>query len=750
MKFFLQLLVIATCVVANPATRSMVCGQIATKAPNEAVVLSVNDVKGLPTRIAFGSCGHQTKPQPILNTVIESSPDLFIYLGDNIYGDTKDMKVLKQKYELLGSKPEFQKLRASTTVLSVWDDHDYGWNDAGKEYPFKAESKEIFMDFWRVPKNSDRRQHQGIYGEHRFTENGKTLQIILLDTRTFRDSLKRNPKPIPKGSSLKNQYQPDPSPEKTLLGSEQWNWLEETLKQPADLRIICSSIQFGHEYNGWESWTNLPTEQKKLVELIRSTGANGVVFISGDVHWGEISKRPFPGCYDLYDVTSSGLTEKWYNTEPNRYRVGEVYRKNHFGLIEIDWKPDNPTVNLSIVGLEGKAVAQHQFQLSELTFPKKAEQNTQTKNEKPNSPVLLDLDDHAFRQTVVDYEANQYLGHPTTCLLEDGKTILTVYPKGHGKGGIVYKKSVDGGLTWSERLATPKNWESSQEVPTLHRVEGPDGTKRLIMWSGLYPARLAVSEDDGDNWSELKPVGDWGGIVVMGFVEKVNTGPGHYLAMFHDNGMYIRGGDQKSPRGGPAGKRTNTMTLYTTKSTDGGLTWSDPQAIFAASDVHLCEPGCIRSPDGKRLAVLLRENARNKNSHIIFSDDEGQTWTAPKELPLSLTGDRHTGKYGPDGRLMISFRCRSPKSKSKIRPFEGDWVGWVGTWEDLVEGNEGQYFVRIKDNKRSYDTAYPGVEILPDGTFVATTYGHWTKGMPPYILSSRFKLSEIDELAKPN
>lgn len=359
--------------------------------------------------------------------------------------------------------------------------------------------------------------------------------------------------------------------------------------------------------------------------------------------------------------------------------------------------------------------------------------------EEPNDaiPVTIDLDDQQYRQVVVDHEHGQYLGHPTTCLLEDGRTILCVYPKGHGRGPIVYKRSHDGGQTWTDRLPTPDSWATSKEVPTIHRVTGPDGTKRLILWSGLYPARLAVSEDDGATWSELKPAGNWGGIVVMGFVEPLKTGRGHYVAMFHDDGRFFRAN----------GKATGVFTLYQTFSRDGGLTWSDPQAVFQSSDVHLCEPGCIRSPDGKRMAVLLRENARRKNSHVIFSDDEAKTWSQPRELPLALTGDRHTGKYADDGRLLISFRCNSPRSKAADRPFEGDWVGWVGTWQDLVEGRPGQYQIRLKDNKKGYDTTYPGVEILPDQTFVITTYGHWSAGQPPYIISTRLKLSELDKLA---
>ena len=358
----------------------------------------------------------------------------------------------------------------------------------------------------------------------------------------------------------------------------------------------------------------------------------------------------------------------------------------------------------------------------------------------PQPPVLLDLSDQTDRQVIVDREPGQYLGHPTTCLLEDGKTILCVYPKGHGRGPIVYKRSDDGGRTWSARLPTPKSWSTSREVPTVHRVVDAKGKKRLIVWSGLYPARLSVSEDDGGSWSELAPVGEWGGIVVMGFVEPLRTGKGNYLAMFHDDGRFF-----SNP---PTQRKERAFNLYSTFSNDGGLTWSFPNSVFESSAEHLCEPGCIRSPDGKTLAVLLRENSRRKNSHIIFSHDEGRTWTPPRELPLSLTGDRHTGKYSADGRLFISFRCISPRSESGQRPFEGDWVGWVGTWEDLLKGRDGQYVIRLKDNKKGYDTTYPGVEVLPDDTFVVTTYGHWDEGEEPYILSTRFQLSELDQMAR--
>jgi hypothetical protein len=346
---------------------------------------------------------------------------------------------------------------------------------------------------------------------------------------------------------------------------------------------------------------------------------------------------------------------------------------------------------------------------------------------------LVDLAGQTERQVIVDREQGQYLGHPTTLLLEDGKTILCVYPKGHGKGAIVYKRSTDGGKTWSERLPVPESFATSKETPTLHRVVDAAGKKRVILWSGLHPARLSVSEDDGASWSELKPAGDWGGIVVMGTVVKLADKPGHYMAMFHDDGRYFRAG----------GKVAKEFTLFKTFSTDGGLTWSEPEAILKRGDVHLCEPGAIRSPDGKEIAVLLRENRRVRNSFVIFSRDEGKTWTEPRELPGALTGDRHTAQYAPDGRLFISFRDMCHES-----PTRGDWVAWVGKYEDIAAGREGQYRVRIMDNHKAVDCAYPGVEVLPDGTMVTTTYGHWTKGEAPYIVSVRVKLAEIDALAK--
>ena len=364
-----------------------------------------------------------------------------------------------------------------------------------------------------------------------------------------------------------------------------------------------------------------------------------------------------------------------------------------------------------------------------------------SKNTPLAGPVLrgytvpfIDLAGQTQRQVVVDREPGRYLGHPTTVLLEDGRTIIAVYPQGHGAGAIVMKKSADGGLTWTGRLPVPDNWATSLETPTIHRVVGPDGARRLILFSGLYPARLSVSADDGRTWTPLAPAGDWGGVVVMSSLVELRTGRGRYMAMFHDDGRFFTKDTRE--------EKPPVFTLYATFSDDGGLTWSFPQAVYRSSEVHLCEPGIIRSPNGRTLAALLRENSRTRNSFVMFSRDEGKTWSEPRELPAALTGDRHTGKYAPDGRLLVSFRDMTHES-----PTRGDWVAWVGTFDDIVRGREGQYRVRLMDNTKDADCAYPGVEVLPDGTFVLTTYGHWTEGEQPYIVSVRLKLAQLDRLA---
>ena len=352
----------------------------------------------------------------------------------------------------------------------------------------------------------------------------------------------------------------------------------------------------------------------------------------------------------------------------------------------------------------------------------------------PDSVTLfpfVDLAGDTARQTIVDRDPNCYLGHPTTVLLEDNRTMLCVYPPGHGKGPILLKRSPDAGLTWSDRLPVPDNWSTSLETPTLYRVTDAAGKKRLIVWSGCYPARLSVSEDDGDTWSPLTPVGDWGGIVVMSSLAPVRGQPGRFLAWFNDDGRFLQSHPQRTI--------PPTFAIYQVASNDGGLTWSSPRAIASSTALHLAEPGFVRSPDGQEIALLLREDSKQNLSQVIFSRDEGATWSAPRPLPLPLLGDRHVAAYAPDGRLVVVFR-----DSNRGSPTNGDWLAWIGTYADLVDDRPGQYRVRLMHNTFGWDCGYSGLHVLPDGTFVATGYGHWTAGEEPYIVTVRFQLSELD------
>lgn len=362
---------------------------------------------------------------------------------------------------------------------------------------------------------------------------------------------------------------------------------------------------------------------------------------------------------------------------------------------------------------------------------------------------IVDLNDQAGMHVIVDKEKGQYLGHPSTLLLNDCKSIICVYPKGHGSGAIVMKMSHDGGKTWGERLPVPESWKTSREVPTLYRTVDAAGKKRILMFSGMQNGtlrssernRMAVSEDDGKTWSELMPLPlQPAGIVVMSDMIPLNTGKGHYMASYHVNAS---GKDEQGS--------FHTLELCVVFTRDGGVTWSAPRVIFPGRrDLHLCEGGLVRSPDSRSIALLLRENSRNHGSQIMISTDEGKTWSEPRELPAALSGDRHQAVALPDGRLLIQFRDYGAKKNPEFRygPTHGDWVGWVGTWDDLVHGREGQYRIRFKDNRNDGDTAYPAAELLPDGTLVCTTYGHFDRGETAYILSTRFRINETDRLAR--
>ncbi len=321
------------------------------------------------TTFAFGSCAHQNDPQPVLEKVVSLHPDFFIYLGDNIYSDTYSMDTLRMNYAILGAKPEFQKLKNSTKIFATWDDHDFGMNDSGRHYPYKEESKKIFMNFFGI-QDSTLLQHPGIYYSKMLSGHTKKVQLIMLDMRTFRDKL------LPYNGNRKNdprfsydlEYSPYSLGDSTMLGTAQWQWLSEQLETPADVRIIGSSTEFGITHNGYEAWANFPTEQQKMLDLIKSKKANGVIFISGDVHYAELSRVTTKDLYPIYDLTSSGITSTWDFATPNDNRIDGPVMENNFGIVKIDWSKPDPQIDLQIHDVTGKVRISKSIVLSDLQF----------------------------------------------------------------------------------------------------------------------------------------------------------------------------------------------------------------------------------------------------------------------------------------------------------------------------------------------------------------------------------------------
>ncbi|MBI3822452.1 MAG: alkaline phosphatase family protein [Planctomycetes bacterium] len=321
------------------------------------------DDKLILTRIAFGSCARQDKPQPIWDAVVAARPDIYLSLGDNIYGDTEDMAVMKKKYDQLAAIKGWQKLKATCPILATWDDHDYGVNDGGADYPKKDESQQLFLDFFGIAKDSPRRTQKGVYHAETFGPPDKRVQVILLDTRYFRSSLQKRAKKV----LGEGPYEPSSDTKATMLGDAQWQWLEQQLKVPAKVRILVSSVQLVAQDHAWEKWLNFPHERERLYKLIKDTKAGGIVTVSGDRHLAELSMMDAGVGYPLYDLTSSGLTEasqKWRKHEVNRHRVATMNHGNNFGLITIDWSKTDPILRLQIRDEEGEVTIQQKVPLS--------------------------------------------------------------------------------------------------------------------------------------------------------------------------------------------------------------------------------------------------------------------------------------------------------------------------------------------------------------------------------------------------
>ncbi len=307
--------------------------------------------------IALGSCNRQDRPQDMWTSIAAHNPQLWMWLGDNIYGDSEDMNVLLEKYLLQKNGTEYTQFREGRSVIGIWDDHDYGVNDGDKNYPKKDESKQLMLDFLDVPKSADVRKRAGAYQSYTFGEVGKKVKILLLDGRYFRDELQAD-------NSGTSRYLPNPNGD--ILGEAQWSWLEEELSNSdAQIHLIACGIQFIPEEQIYEKWANFPAARDRFFKLLEKTKPSYTLLISGDRHISELSKMDLDGLdYPLYELTASGMTHTWSNggSEPNKYRIGELVVALNFGLLQIDWTGGTPKLTAEIRGNDNSSILKQELQ----------------------------------------------------------------------------------------------------------------------------------------------------------------------------------------------------------------------------------------------------------------------------------------------------------------------------------------------------------------------------------------------------
>ena len=351
--------------------------------------------------------------------------------------------------------------------------------------------------------------------------------------------------------------------------------------------------------------------------------------------------------------------------------------------------------------------------------------------EESNLPIV-DLSNQKDRHVVIaEGTENTYQGHPTTLLMPDQKTMFAVWCIGHGGHAGPMAKSNDGGLNW-ERLddSLPKGFSQHQNCPSIYRIVDPIGKARLWVYSAALGKRggpgmpSILSEDDGETWREMPPLGF---PCVMTFSSMIRLKDGRTLGLYHK---------------GPEGKDKPPLGVFQTFTLDGGFTWTDPELIAAVDGKNPCEPFVFHSPDGNELCCLMRENTHKGRSLMMFSLDNGKSWSESVDTCWGLTGDRHIGLQLADGRWLFAFRDQAIGS-----PTRGHFVAWVGTYKDIRQGAQGQYRIKLLHShaERTSDCGYPGLEQLSDGTIIATTYIKYQAGLEKHsIVSTRFKIAETD------
>ncbi|MEA1785086.1 alkaline phosphatase D family protein [Arenibacter sp. GZD96] len=305
--------------------------------------------------LAFGSCNKTSLENELWDDILAAHPDVWIWGGDIIYADTENMAQIRHMYEAQNRVDGYRRVKEKIPVIGTWDDHDYGLNDGGVEFVSKVGSQHAFLDFMNVPEASPRRTQEGVYAAHDYVLAQGSIKVIVLDTRYFRTAL--TPDTVTQKRNRPNTYG-----EGTLLGDTQWIWLENQLtSSKANFNVIVSSIQVLSAEHGFETWGNFPHETDRLLHLIASSKAQGVVVLSGDRHISEFSKKRIPNLgYPLVDFTSSGLTHTYtsYSGEPNPYRIGNVVTEKSFGLVKFNFKTNQ--VRFKMIGNHGEVLGSYQ------------------------------------------------------------------------------------------------------------------------------------------------------------------------------------------------------------------------------------------------------------------------------------------------------------------------------------------------------------------------------------------------------
>ena len=611
-------------------------------------------------RLMFGSCIKQQNPAPLLKTIANQKPELFIFLGDNIYGDTNDMEVMRSKYRKLGEQPGFKLLRKTTPLLATWDDHDYGRNDAGREYPHRRASQQEFVRFWDEPKDSPLRKRAGVYQSKMFGPEGKRTQIIMLDTRYFRSPLKRR-----KERRVGGIWEPDDDPKKTMLGNVQWRWLEDELKKPAEVRIIASSIQFIAEDDGQEAWSNLPVERQRMIDLLKKTRANGVFFISGDRHWSELSSITPDGLYPIYDLTSSSLNQVHSRGTPtkNQHRaIAKTFHKPNYGVIEIDWSAPTPKVSLKIRDVKNQPQIEH-------TFDAKKPRDAKSRGALRLIEVrkIWDNAPHNAFTDLLHHEGRWY------CVFREGRKHV----------------SPDGSL----RVITSENgrkWKSLSLVshPTDDLRDAklsvtPNG-RFMLNGAGMqadkpirYHSMSWFSSDNGKTWDKGHRIGD----------------PGFWLwrAHWHNDTVYSMG--YRTDRN----RDKRIMRFY--KSRDGKRFSPHISEVNVPNGVG--EDRILFLKDGSALC-LLRHETGNKMALLGTSQPAFTDWNW-RELNLRIGGPNMIQL--PDGRILAATRLYEPQQRTSL--------SWIDT--------QNATMTETLKLPSGGDTSYPGM-VRHDGQLWVSYY----------------------------